>query len=90
MTSLREGGVGNLAQAAADDFCDGCRSQRPRHHHLRVRFAGQLFEDRLIGFRLRRTQTRHECDRKVLQTPRQIREKPQRGSVAPMKVVHQQ
>ena len=85
-----ESGLHVLAQAVSHELCGGHHRERPRHEHLRMRLAGQLFQDRLISLGLRRPQARDEHDGEVLKPPRQVGEKPQRGAVAPMKVVHHQ
>jgi hypothetical protein len=85
-----EDGLDALAQSVADDFRRRRCRQRPGHEHLCVRLADQLFQDRMIGLGLRRSQACHQHDREVLQAPRQIREKPQRTAIAPMEIVHRQ
>ena len=85
-----ESGLHVLAQAVTHDIPGRHHRQRPGHEHLCVRLAGQLFQDRLISLGLRRPQTRDEHNGEVLQPPRQVGEKPQRGAVAPVKIVHHQ
>ena len=85
-----ESGLHVLAQAVAHDLCGRHHREGPGNEHLCVRLAGQLFQDRLISLGLRRPQTRDEHNGEVLKPPRQVGEKPQRGAVAPVKVVHHQ
>jgi hypothetical protein len=55
-----------------------------------MRLAEQLVKHGLIALGLRRAQARHEDDGKILEPPREVGEKPQRGAVAPVEIVHRE
>jgi hypothetical protein len=88
MTRFGEGDLHLLAQPVTDELRDSRRGERPWYEHLGVRLAPQLLQDRLIGLGLRRAEARQEYHRKIVEPPGEIGEKPQRGAVAPVEIVH--